>query len=77
MAAAGGNPALMPLQNQAQAKLFPGGLFMPVVTPEAAHDKMALILHKIEQQENKIRTNPNYGVGSRQHQVLDAEVWVL
>ena len=84
--AAAGNPVaigiLVPftaIQAQAEAKLFPqGGVFGPVAASSAAkHDEMARVLKKIEMRGLKIRTNPEYGAGSRRRMALDAEVDVL
>ena len=84
--AAAGNPVVIGipvpftvLQTQAEAKLFPlGGVFGPVAASSAAkHDEMARVLKKIEVQDLKIRTDPEYGAGSRRCTALDAEVDVL
>ena len=84
--AAAGNPVAIGipvpftvLQAQAETKLFPlGGVFGPVAASAAAkHDEMARVLKKIEVRDLKIRTDPEYGAGSRRHMVLNAEVDVL
>ena len=84
--AAAGNPVAIGipvpftvLQPQAKAKLFPqGGVFGPMAASSTAkHDKMARVLNKIELQDLKIQTDPEYGAGSHQHMVLNAEVDVL
>ena len=84
--AAAGNPVAIgipvpftALQTQAEAKLFPqGGVFgLVAVSSAAKHDKMARVLKKIEMRDLKIRTDPEYGAGSRRRTVLNAEVDVL
>ena len=84
--AAAGNPVIIGIpvpftavQAQAEAKLFPqGGVFRPVAVSSAAkHDDLARVFKKIEKRELKIQTDPEYGVGSRRHTALDAEVDVL
>ena len=64
---------------QAEAKLLlGGGVFGPVAATSAAkHDELARVIKKIEKRELKIRTDPEYGVGSRCHTALDAEMDVL
>ena len=84
--AAAGNPVIIGipvpftvLQTQAEAKLFPqGGVFGPVAVSSAAkHDELARVLKKIEKQDLKIQTDPEYGAGSHRHMVLNVEVDVL
>ena len=84
--AAAGNPIAIgipvpftAIQAQAKAKLFPlGGVFGPVAVSSAAkNDEMARVLKKIEVRDLKIQTNPEYGAGSCQCMVLNAEVDVL
>ena len=78
MAAAGVPLPLTALQAQAEAKLLPGGILGPVAASSAAkHDELTRVLKKIEVRGLKIRTNPEYGVGSHRHAILDAEVDVL
>ena len=84
--AAAGNPVIIgipvpftAIQTQAEAKLLPGGgVFGPVAATSAAkHDELARVIKKIEKRELKIRTDPEYGVGSRRRTALDAEMDVL
>ena len=84
--ATAGNPVVIgipvpftALQTQAEAKLFPlGSVFGPMAASSAAkHDEMAQVLKKIEVRDLKIRTDPEYGAGSRQRTALDVEVDVL
>ena len=78
MAAAGVPLPLTALQAQAEAKLLPGSIFGPVAASSAAkHDELAWVLKKIEVRGLKIRTDPEYGVGSHRHTILDVEVNVL
>ena len=46
-------------------------------TSAAKHDELAQVFKMIEKQELKIRTDPEYGVGSRHRTALDVEVDVL
>ena len=84
--AAAGNPVIIGIpvpftvvQAQAEAKLFPGGgVFGPMAAPSAAkHNELALVFKLIEKRELKIRTDPEFGVGSRHRTALNAELDVL
>ena len=77
MAAAGVPLPLRALQAQAEAKLLPGGIFGPVAASSAAKHDLTRVLKKIEVRGLKIRTDPEYGVGSHRRAILDAEVDVL
>ena len=78
MATAGVPLPLMALQAQAEVKLLPGSIFRPVAASSAAkHDELTRVLKKIEVRGLKIRTDPEYGVGSHRCTILDAEVDVL
>ena len=84
--AAAGNPIIIGIpvpftavQAQAEAKLLPGGgVFGPVAAPSAAkHNELARVFKLIEKRELKIRTDPEFGVGSHRRTVLNAELDIL
>ena len=79
MAAAGIPVPFTAIQAQAEAKLLPdGGVFGPVAATSAAkHNELAWVIKKIEKRELKIRTDPEYSVGSHRRTALDAEMDIL